>query len=326
MTADLQIGLAMQNFVAHPASPDPSRLIRYAEEAESLGFDSVWVWDHLLLGSANPFPVLDSLSLLAALAVRTERIMLGTGVLVLPLRNPVELAKTTATIDHLSNGRLILGVATGWYQKEFAAAGVPFTRRGKITERNLAVLKDFWTEHEVSGEAGEMIFSRAVMLPKPVQRPAPMLLMGGYVDRVLKRVATRSDGWLAYFYGSGDFGESWGRVREHAEAAGRDPDTLKNATQLPFCVADTYAEADRKVKDFLGRNFDQPEWSKASFDSAIRGTVEQCVEQLEEHIAAGVQHLILVPWEYDGSQVEVLANEIAPELVSASHRLHGKAS
>jgi len=326
MTGDVQIGLALQNFVAHPESPSPSRLIRYAEQAESLGFDSVWAWDHLLLGSANPFPVLDSLSLLAALAVRTERVKLGTGVLVLPLRNPVELAKTTATIDHLSNGRLILGVATGWYQKEFEAAGVPFRRRGKITERNLAVLRDFWTEHEVNGEAEEMSFRRAVMLPKPVQRPAPLLLMGGYVDRVLKRVATMSDGWLAYFYRSQDFAESWQRVREHAEEAGRDPNALENASQLPICVADSFDEADRKVKDFLARNFDQPEWSKATFESAIRGTAEQCVEQLLEHIAAGVQHLILVPWEYEETQVEALATEIVPKLGSVSHRFRADAT
>ncbi len=326
MTANVEIGLAMENFVAHPASPSPSRLMRYAEHAESLGFDSLWLWDHLLLGTTKAFPVLDSLSMLAALAVRTERVKLGTGVLVLPLRNPVELAKTTATIDHLSNGRLILGVATGWYQKEFAARGVPFQRRGKITERNLAVLRQFWTEHEVNGDADEMVFRRAVMLPKPVQRPTPLLLMGGYVDRVLKRVATTSDGWLTYFYRSQDFAESWQRVREHAEEAGRDPDTLKNASQLPFCVADTYSEADRKVKDFLARNFDQPEWSKATFESAIRGTAEQCVEQLLEHIAAGVQHLILVPWEYEENQVEELASEIVPKLGSVSHRFQGYAS
>jgi len=321
MSGDVQIGLAMQNFVAHPATPNPTLLIQYAEHAESLGFDSLWVWDHLLLGSAKPFPVLDSLTLLAALAVRTERIKLGTGVLVLPLRNPVELAKTTATIDHLSGGRLILGVATGWYAKEFAAAGIPFQKRGKITERNLAVLNDFWTEHEVSGEAGDMVFSRAVMLPKPLQRPAPTLLMGGYVDKVLRRVATQSDGWLAYFYQADDFAESWQRVREHAEDEGRDPDTLLNATQLPMCVADSYDEADRKIKDFLGRNFDQPEWSKATFDSAIRGTPDQCVEQLSEHLEAGAQHLILVPWEYEGGQVEALATEIAPRLVSTSHSM-----
>jgi alkanesulfonate monooxygenase len=308
----------MRNFTAHPASPSAPELIRYAERAEEHGFDSLWVWDHLLLGSAHPFPVFDSLSTLAAVAVRTDRILLGTGVLVLPLRNPVELAKVSTTIDHLSNGRLILGVAAGWYEKEFAAAGVPFRKRGEVMERNLDVLRRFWTEHEVSGEAGEMVFHRAVMLPKPVQRPRPLLLMGGYVDHVLRRVATRSDGWLTYFYRVEDFSESWQRIRDYAEAAGRDPDTLHNAAQLPFCVADSFDEADRRVHDFLTRNFDEPEWSRVSFESAVRGTVEQCIEQLLEHVAAGVQHLILVPCEYDDEQVDVLATEIIPKLRSAS--------
>ena len=108
MTGTLEVGLSARNFTAHPVTPDAGELIAYAEHAEALGFDSIWVWDHLLLGSGRPFPVLDSLSVLAAMAVRTERVRLGTGVLVLPLRNPVELAKVTATIDHLSGGRLVL--------------------------------------------------------------------------------------------------------------------------------------------------------------------------------------------------------------------------
>ncbi len=314
MAQSTRFGLALRNFTPHPETPSVPEIVAFAERAEALGYDSLWAWDHLLLGSARPFPVLDSLTILGYLAAHTERVQLGTGVLVLPLRNPVELAKTTSTIDHVSGGRLVLGVAAGWYQKEFAAAGIPFNRRGEITERNLEILLRFWREHEVSGEADEMVFRRAVMLPKPVQQPSPTVLMGGYVDKVLRRVATKSDGWLTYFYKPEDFAESWARVKEYAEQAGRDPASLQNAAQLPICVADSYAEADRRIRAFVAANFDEPEWSKATADSAIRGTPAQCAEQLAEHVAAGVQHVILVPWEYDAGQVEAIATEVLPAL------------
>src|SRR5207245_8799654 len=118
-----------------PAASSPREsadLIARARRAEELGLDSAWVWDDVLLGSRRPFPVLDSLSTLAALSVRTERLRLGTGVLVLPLRNPTVLAKVTASIDQMSRGRLTLGVAAGWYEKEFEAVGVPHAERGRV--------------------------------------------------------------------------------------------------------------------------------------------------------------------------------------------------
>src|SRR5262249_37216174 len=101
-------GLAMRNFTTWPELPDPKGLIDYAVRAEELGFDSVWVWDHILLGVEPPFPVLDALTLLTAVAARTSRIGLGTGVLVLPLRNPVVLAKELASLDLIAEGRLLL--------------------------------------------------------------------------------------------------------------------------------------------------------------------------------------------------------------------------
>src|SRR5690349_17713392 len=114
-----RFGVALPNFTTAGTSPDIREIVDYARRAEELGLDSAWVWDHVLLGSRSPFPILDSLSTLAALSVQTERLRLGTGVLVLPLRNPTVLAKVTASIDQMSRGRLTLGVAAGWYEKEF---------------------------------------------------------------------------------------------------------------------------------------------------------------------------------------------------------------
>src|SRR5256885_715399 len=101
-------GIAARNFTAYPQMPDAKALVDYGVRMEQLGFDSLWVWDHILLGVEPSFPIIDSLTLLTAIAARTKRIKLGTGILVLPLRNPVVLAKQLSSIDQLSDGRLIM--------------------------------------------------------------------------------------------------------------------------------------------------------------------------------------------------------------------------
>ena len=145
-------GIAARNFTAYPEMPDANALVDYGVKMEQLGFDSLWVWDHILLGVEPNFPIIDSLTLLTAIAARTKKIKLGTGILVLPLRNPVVLAKQLSSMDLLSNGRLLMGMASGWYKREFDAVGVPFEKRGKIMDENLDILKRFWTEDMVKGE------------------------------------------------------------------------------------------------------------------------------------------------------------------------------
>jgi len=316
--AHVGFGLALKNFTPHPEMPDFQEVRAYAVRAEQLGFDSLWAWDHVLLGSAKPFPFLESLATLAGIAAVTERVELGTGILVLPLRNPVVLAKVTASLDAMSGGRLTLGVASGWYQREFEAVGVPFHERGRIMERNLDVLQRFWVEDAVTGQADGMVFRNAVMLPKPARRPRPGLLIGGYVDKVLRRAATKGDGWLTYFYTAGGFARSWSKVRAFAEEAGRDPGTVRNVAQLPICVDDSYEKADRRAREFVDRFFDCPPWSESTPDSAIRGTPDQCAEQLAAHIDAGVQHVCLVPWEYGLEQLDAIATDVLPKLQPAA--------
>jgi len=323
--AEAAFGLALQNFTPSSAEPEFERLAAYARRGEELGFRSMWAWDHVLLGSKKPFPFLESLTTLAGLAAVTTRVQLGTGVLVLPIRNPVLLAKVSATVDRISGGRLVLGVAAGWYEREFEAMGVPFKGRGATFERNLDVLYRFWTEEAVTGEADRMVFNRAVMLPKPVQRPRPAVLVGGYVDRVLRRAATKADGWLAYFYPAESFARSWGKVRRFAEEGGRDPDELTNLSQLVICVDDLWERADRRARAFMDAYFDTPPWSEATQEHAVRGTPDQCAEQLARHLEAGVQSVCLVPCDYAPEQVEAVAADVLPKL-SASFRLAARST
>jgi probable F420-dependent oxidoreductase len=308
----LKVGLALENFSPAPKVPQIKDLLSFAREAEARGFDSLFVWDHLMLGTKTPFPFLESLSTLSAISVVTETVTLGTGVLVLPVRNPVVLAKVTSTLDQISGGRLMLGLAAGWYEREFDAVGVPFKERGAIFERNFEILNRFWKEDAVEGSVDGMVFRRAVMQPKPAQQPRPTVLFGGYVDRVLHRVARLADGWLTYFYEPEPFARSWKKIRAFAEESGRDPDTLTNVSQLPICVDASFEAADRRVKAFIERYFDIPPWSDCSLASAIRGTPEQCLEQLAAHAEVGVKHAVLIPCEYALEQVQAVAEAILP--------------
>ena len=308
------IGLAIKNFVGPAETPDVDGILAYAERAEALGFESLWAWDHVLLGVEPSFPILDAIGTLTAIAARTTRIRLGTGVLVLPLRNPTVAAKALGTLDVISGGRLILGVAAGWYAREFDAVGVPFAQRGRLFERNLEILTRLWTEDRVTLRVDGLDLREAVMRPRPVQRPRPPILIGGYVDAVLRRVATRGDGWLTYFYTPDGYRRAWAKIEAFAREAGRDPKTLTGTNQLAILVGRSRAETETPMRQWLQTEWDVAAWSESTIDHAIRGSVGECIEQLRAHVAAGVDRLILIPYRYDREQVEIIARDILPAL------------
>jgi probable F420-dependent oxidoreductase len=304
-------GLAMRNFTTYPEMPDPHALIAYAVKAEALGFDSIWVWDHIFLGVDPPFPVIDSLTLLTAVAARTSSIKLGTGVLVLPLRNPVVLAKELASLDLIAGGRLLLGMASGWYRREFDAVGVPFQERGRIMDGNLEILRRLWTEDQVNGDYPPHRMRGANLSPKPAR--LPVMLIGGYVERVLKRAAVNG-GWLTYFYTPEGFAKSWAKVRGFAEEAGRDPHALLNANQLPIYIGASREAVEAPMMEWLGQEWDYAAWSDSTKEAAIIGTVDECVAQLRAQLAVGVQKLIFIPYRYRTDQIEIIARDIIPRL------------
>ena len=312
----MEWGLALKNFVGPTETPDVDAILRYAERAEALGFESVWAWDHVLLGVEPAFPILEAIGILTAIAVRTRRIKLGTGILVLPLRNPTVAAKALGTLDVISGGRLIVGAAAGWYAREFDAVGVPFKQRGRLFERNLTVLTRLWTENRVSLQADELNLREAVMRPRPLQQPRPPILVGGYVDTVLKRAGTLGDGWLTYFYTPESFKRSWAKVLEFARQAGRDPGALRATNQLSIYVGRSRAETEAPMREWLQKEWDTAAWSESTIEHAIRGSVEDCVAQLRAHVESGVHRIILIPYRYQPEQVEVIAREILPRLMS----------
>ncbi|MCI0547518.1 MAG: LLM class flavin-dependent oxidoreductase [Candidatus Rokubacteria bacterium] len=310
----MNFGLAIRNFVGPGEVPDVAGLYAYAERAEALGFESLWAWDHVLLGVEPSFPILDSITTLGAVAARTRRIKLGTGVLVLPLRNPVVAAKALSSLDVISGGRLILGVAAGWYAREFDAVGVPFKQRGRQFERNLDILLRLWTEERVTLKVDEFNLREAVMVPRPAQRPRPPVLVGGYVDAVLRRAGTVGDGWLTYFYTPESFTRSWAKVQAFAREAGRDPAALTATNQLAVHVGRSREETAAEMRHWLQTEWDVAAWSESTIEHAIHGSAGECAEQLRAHLATGVHRLILIPYRYQPEQVERIATEVLPKL------------
>ncbi|HXI21393.1 MAG TPA: TIGR03619 family F420-dependent LLM class oxidoreductase, partial [Gemmatimonadales bacterium] len=254
------------------------------------------------------------ITMLGAVAARTRRIRLGTGVLVLPLRNPVVAAKALGSLDLISGGRLVLGVAAGWYAREFDAVGVPFKQRGRHFERNLEILLRLWTEERVTLRVDEFNLREAVMVPRPRQQPRPPVLIGGYVDAVLRRAGTVGDGWLTYFYTPESFTRSWEKVQAFARAAGRDPARLTATNQLAIYVGRSREETAADMRRWLSTEWDTAAWSESTIDHAVHGSVEDCVEQLRAHVRTGVHRIILIPYRYRPEQVERIAKEVLPKL------------
>jgi probable F420-dependent oxidoreductase len=184
----------------------PDMLVRLSEAAEKSGVDSIWVSEHLVVpdpkrppSNMDPSdPILDPVTALAFLAGRTRSVLLGTGIIVLPLRNPLILAKELATVDVLSGGRVVFGVGVGYVEREFEALDASFDDRGARTEEYLAAIRAIWTEPRPAFEGATVSFSGVQAYPHPVQRPHPPVVMGGYAPPVMRRTIRQADGWFGW--------------------------------------------------------------------------------------------------------------------------------
>jgi probable F420-dependent oxidoreductase len=184
----------------------PDAAARLARAAEAAGLESLWVADHVVLPDppvagrpmAPDMRLLDPIVSLAYLAAHTTRIRLATGVLILPQRQAVVLAKQLASLDVLSNGRLIIGVGVGWCEPEMRAVGVPFTERGRIADEYLAAMRAVWTQPKPVYRGRYVSFEGVQAMPRPVQMPIPPLVVGGRTPPAFRRAVTQAQGWYGF--------------------------------------------------------------------------------------------------------------------------------
>lgn len=233
----MRVGLIYANWAA------PFDAGIYAAEAERRGFESLWTTEHVVVpagyrstypysrsgrmaGGAEDFPSPDPLMWLAFAGASTTTIRLATGILILPQRNPVVLAKEVATLDVLSGGRVTLGVGAGWLAEEFAALGIPFADRGARTDEFVAVLRALWTQDLASFTGDTVSFSEVYLRPLPVQRPVPIVI-GGHSERAARRAGQLGDGFFPAGVDVDRLPALVSLSREWAERSGRDPAGLE---------------------------------------------------------------------------------------------------
>ena len=233
-------------------------IIAFARRVEALGYDSLWVIDHVVIpwriasrypyNATGDFPLpptgdfLEPLTALSLVAGVTERIALGTSVLVLPHRHPVLAAKMLATLDHLAPGRVICGAGVGWMREEIELLGAPYARRGAWSDEAIRVMRACWTD-ERAAFAGEFFrFDPVGCYPRPARGTIPIWI-GGHTERAFRRVVDLGDGWHAAFPTHADLGQGLSRLRDACAKAGRDPATLTISARMGLPTKQPAAEA-----------------------------------------------------------------------------------
>ena len=304
----MQVGVHLPHF-----GPDLSsrNLKRFAQEAERLGYDSVWASDHIAspaeIESKYPYtadgkwpgdammPRLEAVGTLHFIAGCTDRVRLGTSVLVLGYRPPIQSAKLWATLDYVSDGRAILGVGVGWMREEFEVLGMPPDHRGGRGDEQLEIFETLFREAAPSYAGRFYEFPTVGFEPKPPQGHIPVWV-GGDAAPAMRRAARYGDAWHAAFPSPGELGEQWSAVQGYCEAEGRDPATMELTVRL---------RAD------MGGNVGYP--------NVLVGSAEAMLETLAPYVDLGVSHLLLDIVTEGGIEGRIeamqwLASEVRPHL------------
>ena len=208
---------------------NPSTAATVARAAETAGFESLWTGEHIVLPEPQmpPSPVpadtpfVDSAIALAYVAAHTKQLRLGTGIIILPQRNPVVLAKELASVDVLSNGRLIFGIGIGYLQPEFAAIGAPFDRKGPRTEEFLAAMIALWSMERPEYHGRFISFKGINAMPRPVQKPHPEIVFGGHTQAAYSRAARLAKGWFGFALDLAGAAKCVEGLKQACSAAGR---------------------------------------------------------------------------------------------------------
>jgi probable F420-dependent oxidoreductase len=331
----MKLGFALPHYDSSFPGPGPAtfdRIVRYAELAEQLGFFELWVSDHFWIdlerygGPPGRQGTPECLTTLAALATRTSRVRLGSLVMAVGFRPPTLLAKTVATLDQLSGGRLDVGLGAGWHQAEFAANGLPFPGPGErlaMLEEALGVLRALLDGGTPSFAGRFYRAEDAAVLPGPVQRPRPPLWVGGRGDRLLGVVARAADGWnLCWSVTPEDYQRRLAVLADACRAAGRAPEQVRRSLGLATLVgrdADDLAARWRRLQAWTpGGALDRVELADWAA-SRLVGTPDQVLEQLRGWQTQGVEQVVCsfagVPFSvFEDEQLELVGELVLPRL------------
>ena len=294
--------------VPHYGRPiEIGRILEVVQHAEDAGLDSVWVTDHVIIPDDVKViyrdDMLDPLAVLPWLAGVTRRITLGTSVVILPYRSPIPVAKLLASVDVLSGGRLIAGVAIGWVEGEFAALGVPFKERVSRSEEAIELFKALWTSPEPEIDTRRHRLHHMRFSPMPLQKPRPPILVGGTSEGALRRVARFGDGWHATSSTHDTFRQGAETVAKFWKEAGREgaPDL---SLRIPIAIDGVHRPA--VDMGLLGNRY------------VVRGSPAKIVDELHAFEELGCGHVALEvsysTFPAIMKTIDVLASRVKPKL------------
>ena len=297
-----KIGLA---FVNPAPFITPDQVVNFAKKCEAIGVDSMWTIDRIAYDNLEP------LTLLAAAAGATQKIRLGTSVLLGNLRHPTHLAKIVATLDFISNGRMTLGLGFGSRESDYKAVEIPFEKRGGRAVEQVNLIKRLWSEENVTHKGRFFNIESLSVGPRPIQRPIP-IWTGGSADAALKRAGTWADGFICGSSAIPDFGETWEKVAAYARAAGRNPDKIEKAGLTFMAINDDDAKAVKTVENYMMRYYGKLRGEVAS--TSLVGSPKAIVERIGAFFSRGLDTLIIGVADPSLSQLDRFGEQVLPNL------------
>jgi probable F420-dependent oxidoreductase len=305
VTTPVRLGVGIPQAFPHSAI-DPTSIKAFVQRAEALGFDGLWTQENPL----GVMPTLDSLHLLTFAAAHTSRVRLGCAVHLAAVRNPVYLAMSLTTLDHLSGGRMIEGVGLGTPDHDAAFRIDASTRVARFIE-GIRLMKALWTEPRITHEGRFFRLQDATMEPKPVQRPHPPVWFGGSHPDALRRAVRFGDGFIGGGTTSaGSFADQVRTIRACLEEVGRDPASFPISKGVYLAVDEDRQRAGNKLAEWFTMSYGRSMHEQV----AVWASADECADRLREVVAAGAEMLTLTaPFDH-AEQLERIAGEIAPRL------------
>ena len=296
---------------SEPWVPDIHDAVRLVRLVDNLGFDSMWVGDHV----AFAVPILDPITQLAWAAAQSDRLAFGTSIYLLPLRHPTPVAKQIAALDHLCGGRFVFGVGVGGeFPGEFEACGVDVSERGRLLDEGVGVLKKLWQPGMVSHKGQFFSFSEIELLPAPLQIGGPAIWCGGRSEAALRRAGQLCDGYISYVVTPKMFQSCMEKILAAAESAGRHIQNYGTGHLLFLRIDDTYERAldsaNRSLSERYGMDF-----RRAAEKYCALGSSADVAARIGEYVEAGVRHFVLDFVGPSGDyieQIQKFSSEVRP--------------
>lgn len=284
----------------------PASVINFAKQTEAMGCDSMWTIDRIAYDNLEP------LTLLAAAAGATQRIRLGTSVLLGNLRHPSHLAKIVATLDFISDGRVTLGLGFGSRESDYRAVEIPFEHRGSRAVEQVQLMKRLWTESNVTHKGRFFSVENLTLGPKPVQKPHPPVWTGGSSEVALKRAGTWADGFVCGSSAIPDFAVTWKKIAAYAKSAGRNPEKITKAGLTFMAINEDHAKAVKTVEDYVMRYYGRLRADVAN--TSLVGSPGAVAERIQVFLSKGLDTLIIGLADPDPRQLDLFGDKALPQL------------